>query len=379
MVHFDGISIAILFGLIQAFILIYLFGVKKRFLQHRPFIWVILVIIIALVESLFIRSGLMIKFPHVLNIATPFILLLGPFSYDYVLSQIGIVSKLKSKLFPLLPFLFYFIYSFNFYLQSTQFKYNIYVSNFQQNLPKINAVQNFSSDPWEIQGWVVVELLSLHLLIYGVLSFYRIIKYFKQNPQANKERMYWLYYLAGISTLAAFVLFFSQGGIINGKIFFKSPFPNYSTDLFSTAIMYLFTIYILGKPDFFKLNAKKYGKSTLSQDFKKEKLKQLLHLIEVEKLFLNTNFSLNMLADKSGLSTHHISQILNEELNSSFFEISNHYRIIEAKFILETSKEYIKMEQLAYDLGYKSKSTFFKAFKKETNTTPLKYRETLSN
>jgi hypothetical protein len=39
--------------------------------------------------------------------------------------------------------------------------------------------------------------------------------------------------------------------------------------------MYLFTIYILSKPEFFKLYKPKYNKSTLSLEYKTEKLKQL--------------------------------------------------------------------------------------------------------
>jgi len=38
-----------------------------------------------------------------------------------------------------------------------------------------------------------------------------------------------------------------------------------------------------------------------------------------------------------------------------------------------------KMEHLTYELGYKSKSTFFAAFKIITNLTPQKYRDLKGN
>ncbi|WP_158259051.1 helix-turn-helix domain-containing protein [Flagellimonas meridianipacifica] len=98
-------------------------------------------------------------------------------------------------------------------------------------------------------------------------------------------------------------------------------------------------------------------------------------MIETEKLYLNEDFSLKMLSEKSGLSTHNISQILNEELQVGFITLTNSYRIEEAKRRLLGDEFNLKMEQLAYDLGYKSKSTFFSAFKKETNSTPSNYRK----
>ena len=138
--------------------------------------------------------------------------------------------------------------------------------------------------------------------------------------------------------------------------------------------MYLITIYILSKTSFFKSSYKKYHKSSLSSVFKKEKLKFLKSLIENDRLYLLPEFSLNKLSELSGISKHHISQILNEELQVSFFQLTNEYRIGEAKTRLMDEKPQ-KMEQLAYDLGYKSKSTFFNAFKKATDMTPLQFRK----
>lgn len=139
--------------------------------------------------------------------------------------------------------------------------------------------------------------------------------------------------------------------------------------------MYLITLYLLGKTDLFKFPSKKYSKSSLSSFYKREKLNQITTLIETEKLYLNEDFSLKMLSEKSGLSTHNISQILNEELQVGFITLTNSYRIEEAKRRLLGDEFNLKMEQLAYDLGYKSKSTFFSAFKKETNSTPSNYRK----
>ncbi|WP_431128170.1 helix-turn-helix domain-containing protein [Flagellimonas flava] len=246
---------------------------------------------------------------------------------------------------------------------------------FRTNIPTELVKPHFSTDPWNIQGWVVVELLSLHLFIYGCVSIVQIIKYRRNDKKVEREKINWLTYVTGILILGSLILFFSQGGKIEGYVFFKSPFPHYSADLFSVFAMYLITLYLLGKTDLFKFPSKKYSKSSLSSFYKREKLNQITTLIETEKLYLNEDFSLKMLSEKSGLSTHNISQILNEELQVGFITLTNSYRIEEAKRRLLGDEFNLKMEQLAYDLGYKSKSTFFSAFKKETNSTPSNYRK----
>jgi len=97
-----------------------------------------------------------------------------------------------------------------------------------------------------------------------------------------------------------------------------------------------------------------------------------MQVIENDKLYLDSNFSLELLSLKTGLSKHHISQIINEQLDCTFFDLTNKYRIEEAKRLLAESS-YVKIEQLAYQLGYRSKSSFFSAFKRATNLTPSKY------
>ena len=97
-----------------------------------------------------------------------------------------------------------------------------------------------------------------------------------------------------------------------------------------------------------------------------------INLIEGEKLYLNPAFSLELISQRSNVSKHHISQIINEELGCTFFELTNNFRIEEAKRVLE-NVDYIKLEQLALELGYRSKSSFYSAFKKATQHTPSNY------
>ncbi|MBT8229458.1 MAG: AraC family transcriptional regulator [Bacteroidia bacterium] len=372
------LKFVILFGIMQSVLVIYLLRSSRKGIAHAILISILAILLIAQIEAFLIRLDQFSWFVHLMNISAPMIFLLGPLLYFYIRYQLG-----KSELYfkdglHALPFLFYWFYSFNFYLQPHALKYNAAVMGFHPELDLIPVVQSFPFDPWNIQGIIIVELLSLHLIIYCLISFLVIFKS-KVNQSKTSSKKEWLYYVSGIMTAGALIMFFSQGGVINGKVFLKSPFPHYSADISSTIAMYALMIYFLVRPEIYKtIKTNKYEKSSLPSAYKKEKLKQLKALIETEKLFLDPGFSMKSLSQKSGLSSHHISQILNEELGLNFFELTNDYRITEAKSRLRNSEEYIKMEQLAYELGYKSKSTFFTAFKKSTNQTPLKYKKSIS-
>lgn len=58
---------------------------------------------------------------------------------------------------------------------------------------------------------------------------------------------------------------------------------------------------------------------------------------------------------------------------ASFFEMTAEYRLEEAKRLLR-EKINIKVEEIAEEVGYNSKSSFNAAFKKITGKTPSEWR-----
>ncbi|GBD86796.1 peptidase family S41 [bacterium BMS3Abin03] len=56
--------------------------------------------------------------------------------------------------------------------------------------------------------------------------------------------------------------------------------------------------------------------------------------MEIEKIFKDNTLSLTKLADKLNISTHIISQVINENLQKSFYELLSYHRINEAKNLL---------------------------------------------
>jgi YesN/AraC family two-component response regulator len=92
-----------------------------------------------------------------------------------------------------------------------------------------------------------------------------------------------------------------------------------------------------------------------------------------KKPFLKSDFSLPELAHQLGTTVHILSQSINEGLGKNFFEMVAEYRVKEAKHLL-VDKPNIKVEEIAEQVGYNSKSSFNTAFKKLTGSTPSEYR-----
>lgn len=118
----------------------------------------------------------------------------------------------------------------------------------------------------------------------------------------------------------------------------------------------------------------RYSNKKISDERADSFVSKLERLMNSEELYKNPNLKLNDLATKMNISAHQLSQLLNDNLEKSFSTYINEYRINEACEIIENDS-YLKIEEIGYEVGFNSKSTFFSTFKKIKNTTPLLYRQ----
>ena len=101
---------------------------------------------------------------------------------------------------------------------------------------------------------------------------------------------------------------------------------------------------------------------------------KLTRLMQDEQLFLNANLTLVQLAKKLGTNTSRLSQLFNDNLQTSFPTYLNTLRIAHAKTLLCADKK-LSTEHIADLCGFNSLSTFYSAFKKITGTTPAQFRQ----
>lgn len=104
--------------------------------------------------------------------------------------------------------------------------------------------------------------------------------------------------------------------------------------------------------------------------------KTLLDFMSEKKPYLQENCSIQTVSEQTGISVHHLSNILNQRLEKNFPDFINEFRIKEARRILDSEQsEKMTLEAIGYECGFGSKSSFNKAFKKITNSTPSNYRQ----
>ncbi|MEM9895326.1 MAG: ABC transporter permease [Bacteroidota bacterium] len=119
----------------------------------------------------------------------------------------------------------------------------------------------------------------------------------------------------------------------------------------------------------------KYQKSTLTPQIKSIILSKIHTVVQQQEFFLRDDASLPNLAKSLGVSTHHLSQVLNESMKISFQDLIAQYRIKRAcQLLKDEAFTDVKIENVAFRVGYNSKSAFNAAFKRKLGLTPSEYR-----
>ena len=119
----------------------------------------------------------------------------------------------------------------------------------------------------------------------------------------------------------------------------------------------------------------KYASSRLTDTEAKQFVEELNNVMISAKPFLDPNLTLLQLATELGISTHYLSQIINEKFNLNFFDYINKYRVEEVKTKINDPKfENYSLLGIAFDSGFNSKSAFNRVFKKFTKLTPSQYK-----
>lgn len=98
--------------------------------------------------------------------------------------------------------------------------------------------------------------------------------------------------------------------------------------------------------------------------------------MQEKRSYLDNQLTLSRLAEAVDVSTHHLSEVLNQQEGKNFYQFVNEYRI---DYIREQLKldQSTKILDLAMTAGFSSKSTFNAVFKQFTGLTPSQYRKQL--
>jgi AraC-like DNA-binding protein len=96
--------------------------------------------------------------------------------------------------------------------------------------------------------------------------------------------------------------------------------------------------------------------------------------MEEDRLWLNPELNLPMLAQHSNIASRTLSAVLNQHMHKTFNEFVNEYRVQEvSRRLLMPESRTLTIAGLAYECGFNSLPTFQRAFKAMIGLSPKEY------
>lgn len=103
---------------------------------------------------------------------------------------------------------------------------------------------------------------------------------------------------------------------------------------------------------------------------------RLLEVMEEQEIYKQANLSLSGLAKALETNSKYLRYVITQKHNTTFVSFVNEYRIRKAQTMLqEVDNKVYTIESIGQMAGFKSKSSFYSAFKDYTGLTPHQYRQ----
>jgi len=176
---------------------------------------------------------------------------------------------------------------------------------------------------------------------------------------------------------SAFCIFFYDEIILVTPIFSEYTFT-LSLFLFFSGLIsfhFLYRSFVGGRED--SLATTIAGYSDLENPVYSNHGQVLEKVMLTDELFLNPRLTLADLAEHTSISKTDISDFINLHAQSNYYEWLAKYRIQYALELLDSTTGQLKMEAIANESGFSSKTVFYRYFKLFVGVSPSAYRSKL--
>jgi AraC-like DNA-binding protein len=337
------------------------------------------------------------------NHFSPFFLLAGPFLYFYVRGTLKDRQGLKRKdALHFIPALIHLIGVLPYFFSSFSYKESVaemIVSNID-NVKKIRVNSFFDSE-------FNFTLRLLLLTFYVIYSFILLRKFTKKKNkfQTTPRKQYfiitrWLTLLLTLVSvlivnfvvLCYYFLCFEESHLRQIVIIINS----------TTGISFIFLAFgilffpeiLYGLPNNNTIKSKPIRKKIKRNPSKLEikftppsepeenpflKLSEKIQeYFDNEKPYLNSDFSIAQISLKMNVPQNHVLYCINSIFNMKFSKLKTKLRVEQTKvFLQESVQSNITIDGISQLAGFKSRSSFYNAFKEETGITPSDYLKSI--
>ena len=153
-------------------------------------------------------------------------------------------------------------------------------------------------------------------------------------------------------------------------------FPYLSGALLFSVVFYVLTGFLLSKKNrsiILQQETSKYQNQKISEAKADHLLQGLSEIMQTQQSYLNHKIKLAHIAKSIDSTPHEVSQVINDRLDMSFNQYINEFRIKKACQMLKES-DHLTIEGIGQEVGFHSRSAFYKAFKTLMKQTPLQYK-----
>ncbi len=356
------------------FLSIVLFSKRENSSSNSYFALLLIVVSYNLLEYTIGISRMYDTFPHILATSYPFLYLMGPLYFFYLLSLFDSdfrITKLHSLHF--LPFIISIVLLAPLFFSSVESK-----MNFLQTLQGKDEVVEI---PWGQYLFMATHLIQTFIYVFISKKFLQKKEKEIKSSLSDSSIVNMSLLQKMTSVLTMFLFLFLLVLILLPIIEHYRVEMDYVLMLVMTALIHSIGYIAMKQPAFFSeairiIKNEKYATYKLS-DIQTENLySKTVKAIEENQLYLNSDFKISELADLLDLPIHYVSQVINEGAKTNFFNFINSFRIEKAKQLLvKGDSSSSKILAVAFDSGFSNKSTFNRIFKNHTGYTPSQYRD----
>ncbi len=309
------------------------------------------------------------------------------------------VVYLFSKTFTFLIFPSFFLYvgsicRINFKLSLNSLLHTIPFIIYNLVLISYYVIASYSANHFIIEFlnkliWIFdVILLKLQALFYIIAIVYTLRKHRKIYLENYTEGDITIYKLLSQITII-FVITFPitvAKGLVSFTTFYDSfKWLNIALIVLALFMFCWFILKALYNPNLFR--SVDFNIQTTNQITQKSKviientadqniiIEQLQQYMKEHEPYLNSTLTLKELSSQLDMPSHKLSVIINKHIGQHFFDFVNQYRIAKAKVYLQDfANNKLTIQQVFYDVGFNTKSSFNTAFKKHTGLTPTEFK-----
>jgi AraC-like DNA-binding protein len=371
------ISLFFFAAAIQGIFLACVLGLHRQNAQanHILAAWVAL-LSIDILQQIYYAEEYYKQFPTLIGVCSVLPLSYGGFLFLYVRSLTQVKPLSRRDILHFAGFIVGFLINLPLILQSSADKIAL--------VNRINLDQTFWS--LEILEWLTPLIAS----IYAVASWLLFSR--QQKTKGITQGLSWLRTMLVINSIIWVTVWLTN--LLTYLIpNLDYPLENAIIYLLVSAFVYIFGYFSLRQPELFiassdtsepstvdskKNTGPKYGDNRLPDDLRTQILNSLDAHMNDHKPWRENNFTIAQLAEGLGLSSHHISQVLNDHRGQSFNDYLNQFRIEAVCQRLQHPSPDTLLD-IAMQCGFSSKSSFNAIFKKFTGKTPSAYRQSVQH